>query len=87
MVDVYRREKCRTKSCDKQPSFGVAGTRMPEYCAQHAKKGTADVYSKKCKTKGCVVAIVDWSEGTRTGEYCTHHASDGIVNVNLSQAH
>ena len=34
--DVYIR-KCRTGDCDQKPSFGVAGTKTAEYCAQHAR--------------------------------------------------
>ena len=35
--DVYSR-KCRTRGCAKIPSFGVANTRMAEYCAQHTRQ-------------------------------------------------
>ena len=34
--DVYIR-KCTTGDCDQKPSFGVAGTKTAEYCAQHAR--------------------------------------------------
>ena len=36
-----------------QPSFGVAGTRTVEYCAQHALEGMVDVRTKKCRTASC----------------------------------
>ncbi|CAN0289967.1 unnamed protein product [Ascophyllum nodosum] len=36
MVNVCSR-KYRTGSCGKIPSFGVAGTKTAEYCAQHVR--------------------------------------------------
>ncbi|CAM9266697.1 unnamed protein product [Ascophyllum nodosum] len=53
MVDVCSRE-CRIKGCGKGPSFGVAGTRTVEYCAQHAPDGMVIVCSTKQRgTEGC----------------------------------
>ena len=52
MVDV-KSKKCRSASCGKVPSFGVAGTKAGEYCAQHALEEMVDVRTKKCRTEGC----------------------------------
>ena len=44
MTDVKNR-KGRTQSCGKGSLFGVEGTTMAEYCAQHAPDGMVDVCS------------------------------------------
>ena len=80
MVDVCSR-KCRTESCGKIPSFGVAGTKTGEYCAQHAPDGMVNVCSRKCRTEGCGTIPSFGVAGTKTGEYCAQHAPDAMVNV------
>ncbi|CAN0097843.1 unnamed protein product [Ascophyllum nodosum] len=80
MVDITSK-KCRTKDCGKHPSFGVAGTKTMEYCAQHAPDGMVNVKNKKCKTKGCRRGPSFGVAGTKTVEYCAQHASDGMVGV------
>ncbi|CAN0478399.1 unnamed protein product [Ascophyllum nodosum] len=80
MVDVYRK-KCGTESCSKRPSFGVAGTKTAEYCAQHAPHGMVDVYNKKCKAESCSKRPSFGVAGTKTAEYCAQHTLDGMVDV------
>ena len=80
MVGVINK-KCRTQDCRKRPSFGVAGTKMAEYCAQHALDGMVDVCKKKCRTESCCKNPSFGVEGTKKGEYCAQHASDGMVDV------
>ncbi|CAN0181085.1 unnamed protein product [Ascophyllum nodosum] len=46
MADVKSR-KCRVEGCGKVPSFGVAGTKMAQYCAQHAPGEMENVMSRK----------------------------------------
>ena len=36
---------CKTEGCGKKPSYGVAGTKTVEYCAQHAPDGMVNVKS------------------------------------------
>ncbi|CAN0223315.1 unnamed protein product [Ascophyllum nodosum] len=80
MVNAYN-GKCRTEGCGKQPSYGVAGTKPTEYCAQHAPDGMVNVYNRKCKTEGCGKQRSHGVAGTKTVEYCAQHAPDGMVNV------
>ena len=80
MVNV-RNKKCRTEACDKRPSFGVAGTKTAEYCAQHAPDGMVNVKSRKCRTESCGKEPSFGVAGTKAAEYCVQHASDGMVNI------
>ena len=80
MVDV-KSKKCRTASCGKVPSFGVAGTKTAEYCAQHAPEGMVNVKNRKCRTEGCGKLPAFGVAGTITGKYCAQHAPEGMVNV------
>ena len=80
MVDV-RSRKCRTEGCGKWPSFGVAGTRTMEYCAQHAWGGMVNVKTRKCRTEGCGKIPSFGVAGTKTREYCAQHAPDEMVYV------
>ena len=80
MVDVKSR-KCRTEGCGKIPSFGVAGTKTAEYCAQHALDGMVDIMSRKCRTEGCGKIPSFGVAGTKTPEYCGQHTPDGMVDV------
>ena len=80
MVDVQSR-KCRTEVCGKQPSFGIAGTRTTEYCAQHAPDGMIDVKSRKCRTEGCGKQPSFRVASARRAEYCTQHSSGVTISV------
>ncbi|CAN0408157.1 unnamed protein product, partial [Ascophyllum nodosum] len=48
----FRSSKCRIEGCGKRSSFGVACTKIAEYCAQHARGEMVNVRSRKCNTKG-----------------------------------
>ena len=63
------------------PSFGVAGTKTAEYCAQHAPDGMVNVCSRKCRTESCGKEPSFGVAGTKAAEYCAQHAPDGMVNV------
>ncbi|CAN0479052.1 unnamed protein product, partial [Ascophyllum nodosum] len=52
MVDVKSRE-CKTQGCCKWPNFGVAGSRMTEYCTQHAPNGMVNLFRMKCRFGSC----------------------------------
>ena len=80
MVDV-KSKKCKTASCGKVASFGVAGTKTSEYCAQHAPEGMVNVKNRKCRTEGCGKVPSFGVAGTITAEYCAQHAPEGMVNV------
>ena len=73
MVDVCSR-RCRTEGCGKRPSFGVAGTKMREYCVQHAPDVMVNVCSRKCRTEGCGKWPSSRVANAKTSEYCAQHA-------------
>ena len=50
IVDCSAYQACQR--CGKRSSFGVAGTRKAEYCAQHAPDGMVNVRYKICRTEG-----------------------------------
>ena len=87
MVNIDSR-KCKTEGCGKQSSYGVAGTKTAEFCAQHAvdytqhsPDGMVDVYNRKCRTKGWGKGPSYGIAGTKTMEYCAQHALDRMVDV------
>ena len=69
------------EGCGKQPSYGVAGTKAMEYCAQHTPDRLVNVYNRKCRTEGCGKVASFGVTGTKTVEYCAQHAPDGMVDV------
>ena len=42
MVNVIKR-RCSHGGCSKQPSFGVEGSKMAEYCSQHALSSMVNI--------------------------------------------
>ena len=74
-------QKSRSASCGKVPSFGVAGTKTGEYCAQHALEEMVDVRSKKCRTASCGKVPCFGVAGTKNVKHCAQHAPEGMVNV------
>ena len=75
MVNVCS-TKCRTEGCDKWPSFGVAGTRTLEYCAQHALDGIVNLKTRKCRTEGCGKRPSFGVAGAKTAEYFYNDSID-----------
>ena len=75
MVNI-KSKKCKTEGCGKQPSFGVAGTKRVEYCAQQASDKTIVVKNRKCKTHGCGKWLTFGLGGRKTAEYCSQHTPD-----------
>ncbi|CAM9595289.1 unnamed protein product [Ascophyllum nodosum] len=73
MVNVWSRT-CRTEGCNKESSFGVAGTKKGEYCAQHAPDGMVNVKNRKCPTEGCGKRPSFRGVNAKTVEYCAQHA-------------
>ncbi|CAN0382768.1 unnamed protein product [Ascophyllum nodosum] len=87
MVNVCSR-KCSTEGCGKQPSFGVAGTKTVQYCAQHAPDGMVNVYSRKYRTEGCGKKPSFGVAGTKMAEYCIQHVRLQYgVKGNVSRHH
>ena len=78
---TFESRTCRTEGCGKQPSFGVAGTKTREYCAQHAPDGMVSSNIRMCRTEGCGKKSSFGVAGTTTREYCTQHEKNGMVKV------
>ncbi|CAM9660170.1 unnamed protein product [Ascophyllum nodosum] len=81
MVVVRSRRKCKTEGCGKRRSFGVAGTKTAEYCAQHAKERMVDVVHKKYRTEGCGKRPSFGVVGKETPESYARNSQHGMVNV------
>ncbi|CAM9646995.1 unnamed protein product, partial [Sphacelaria rigidula] len=39
---------CGNEGCPKHPSYGVAGSRKAEFCADHVRVEMVNVTNKKC---------------------------------------
>ena len=52
MVGVKNRE-CITRCCCNRSSFGVAGTRIAEYCAQHISYRMVNVNNRNYRNENC----------------------------------
>ena len=63
------------------PSFGVAGTRAAEYCAEYAADETIDVKNINSRTEGCRKMSLFAMAVMKRAEYCAQHAPDGMVDV------
>ena len=72
---------CELQGCGKIPSFGVAGTKMAEYCTQHAPNGMVNVMKKMCRFQGCGKIRAFGVAGTQMVEFCVKHAPYRMVNV------
>lgn len=48
-------KRCSHEGCTKLPSWGLAGSRKHEFCAQHAMEGLVEVVRKwkTCSYEGC----------------------------------
>ena len=71
----------RTESCGKRSSFGVTGTKIGKYCAEHAQSRMVNVRNIKCRTEGCGKRPSFGVAGTKTGENCAQHALEGMIDV------
>ena len=69
MVNVIYK-KCKSKGCNKQPSYNTPGEKSRLYCAKHSEKGMIDVVSKKCESKGCDKQPIYNKPGESKGLYC-----------------
>ena len=67
--------------CTNQTSYGVGGSKKPEFCAKHAKEGMIDVIRKKCCHPGCTTVASYGFGGKKKPEFCSKHAKEGMVNV------
>ncbi len=48
MVDV-RSKRCSHPNCSKRPSYGMAGSKKADMCAEHALDGMVNVLHKKSR--------------------------------------
>ena len=80
MVDV-KSKKCYHDGCLKKPSFGIAGSKTPTFCAEHAAEGMVNVIEKKCKHESCSKQPSFGFAGSKSGTFCAQHALEGMINI------
>ena len=82
-MNVVKSKRCDDPGCNKQPSFGVEGTRTALFCAGHNKKeGMVDIRSRRrCGHPGCNKHAARGLEGSKTRKLCAGHKKEGMVNV------
>ena len=78
-MDVTHKS-CGHPGCNKQPTYGVEGTKTAELCSQHAREGMVNVISKRCGRQGCNKYPSFGVEGREKREYCAQHATPGMTN-------
>ena len=69
-MHVVKSKRCDDPSCNKQPSFGVEGTRTALFCAGHKKEGMVNVVSSRCGHPSCNKRPAYCLEGRKTPEFC-----------------
>ena len=68
MVDL-KNKTCGHKGCTKQPSFGVDGSSMKEFCSDHERVGVVNVAHKRCGHKGCTKQLSFGVKDSSTREF------------------
>eukprot|EP00752_Nemacystus_decipiens_P004262 g3893.t1 len=80
MVNIANK-RCGHPGCNKQPWYGMEGSKTREFCAQHRKEGMVYVISKWRGHPGCNKLPSDGVEGGKTKEFCSEHKKKGTVDV------
>lgn len=81
MVDV-RAYTCGHKGCSTIPSYGAAGSREREFCAQHARPGMTNVnLSENCGFQGCSRQPSHGVVGSMKRGVCAQHAGADVIHV------
>lgn len=76
MVNVVSK-RCKAENCRKQPTYGVEGTKVAQYCAQHKVEGLVNVRARRCAEAGCNVAPTFGRKGFKKATHCVQHAETG----------
>lgn len=72
--------RCGRKGCTTRPSLGVRGTKIPLFCAAHAKAGMTNVCNKKCMRSSCTRLPSFGHAGENKPIFCGLHRTDGMVD-------
>ena len=67
--------------CTKRPSYGIRGSKRPEYCAPHKLRGMVNVINKFCLE--CKARPSFGTRGTKKATHCGAHKSHEMINVFL----
>ena len=86
MVNIARK-RCLGAACTKRPSFGVAGSKVSEYCKQHAKEGMVSFAGKRCVSEACMKRPCFGVTGSKLSLYCKQHIKEGMVDVTRKRCH
>ena len=66
--------KCKPqRAANKQSYYGVAGSKKPEFCRGHARRGIVDVCSKRYGHRSYTKLPSVWSATTKAS-FCAEHA-------------
>ena len=64
---------CIFENCQKQPIYGIKGSKNAEYCAEHKLLNYVDVHNKKCIYEKCQKRDTYIFPGF-SPEYCKIHS-------------
>ncbi|CAM9449146.1 unnamed protein product, partial [Hapterophycus canaliculatus] len=79
-------KRCGEAGCIKRPSYGLDGSKEPEFCVAHARHGMTSLKkvkkNKRCAhPAGCPKQPNYGVDGSKRPEFCATHAGEGMVNV------
>ncbi|CAM9477026.1 unnamed protein product [Sphacelaria rigidula] len=75
---MYATSTAARRGCSKRPSFGAAGGRTADFCAEHAPASMVNVRYKHCGEESCSKRPSFGASGGRKAEFCVAHA--GVRN-------
>ena len=64
-----KNKKCPHIACTKTALLGMAGTRTPEFCGQHAKGRMVNIKNKSLTRRGCGKPLSLGVDGRGNAEY------------------
>lgn len=79
MVNVVSKQ-CEDANCQRQPTFGMPGTKIANFCAKHKEEGMINVRVKRCAEEGCSSTPTFAVQGSKTASHCIRHMQEGMMN-------
>lgn len=80
MVGVIHK-RCEEEDCERQPNYGMKGSRKARFCSRHAEEDMVDVRHKRCIREGCdkQASYGERGLGAKGCVYCSLHTEQGMV--------
>lgn len=75
---------CCRQGCTKKSRYGIAGSKVAQFCALDAEEGMVSVYSKnrkRCCRQDCNKQPSYGLEGSKVALFCAPHAEEGMVGI------